>query len=359
MNKTFIIVAIALIGVAAAVENYDGNLRQCAQDVKEVIALYPKIRSDFDNKNITGLFEDGIQLAEIGERATTDCSFSQEELQFNLQKCIKDVNSLIGLVRRVQTDIDAKNITAVIDDAVEGIELYSALVKDCGSEAKELFDLQAAEVEVEGFKPIKCFKHAAAFGGAVRNLTHELRNHTLPVNQTIVDIFSVVNELPSVLHDCSIPTPAWLNNTLAVENCTFAIYDLYQTIVKIQNDIDNKDIARIIEDVQQFLQSAEEVRTRCSQNGEEEEEEPEIFVIDETKDLPINVTECFESADQLVIAVENLQNDERNITLWNDVFYHLEVLLGDCGAQFIEEELEKDFPKECVEGLDAFLLEAE
>jgi hypothetical protein len=41
MNKTFIIVAIALIGVAAAVENYDGNIRQCAQDVKEVIALYP------------------------------------------------------------------------------------------------------------------------------------------------------------------------------------------------------------------------------------------------------------------------------------------------------------------------------
>jgi hypothetical protein len=179
------------------------------------------------------------------------------------------------------------------------------------------------------------------------------------VNQTIVEIFSVVNELPSVLHDCSIPTPAWLNNTLAVENCTFAIFDLYQTIVKIQNDIDNKDIARIIEDVQQFLQSAEEVRNRCSQNGEEEQEQEIIVVDNNATDLPINVTNCLESADQLAIVIKELKEDKTNIKIWNQVFYHLEVVIGQCGDKFLEEALEKDFPPNCVESIDDFIIQSE
>lgn len=99
----------------------------------------------------------------------------------------------------------------------------------------QIFEEQAAFLP----HPERCLKKALNFTKDLKTFIREERNHSLTPEQTFNAIWDLLNDIPVVLTDCDLPVPAIFNNTGALRNCTVALYDLYEDVVKIDNDWNN------------------------------------------------------------------------------------------------------------------------
>jgi hypothetical protein len=360
MNKTFILIA-ALLAIASCQHAPEGSVRECVADIKEAITLAQQVKADFEAKNLTALVNDATAVFSLYERASTNCDFSKEQLEFNLAKCLGDIRQLIPLIKQTQADFDARNITALLDDGVAIYELVNLINEDCSNEARELFDLEmslaATPFEVEIVNPVKCVKHAANFTGQLRQFVREERNHSLTPEQTFNQIWILVNDIPEVFHDCGLPVPAFFNNTKALQNCTVALYDLYEDIVKIDNDINNKDIGRIIEDVQSIITAVGEIKNYCQIPSQEDIEEDIIIIEDETEEEELgSLAECVQAVESLVAGVEKFEADDAahpaDVPLLvadvEAIWSAFENTLNHCGEGKIEEIIQEYLSDQCV-----------
>jgi len=107
--KILLLIALILIGSAAAQEQYEGEVRACAEDLKQFLALAESFKADFNSKNTTALIDDAIALLVLAEKANVDCKFGQEdEVKLpNIKKCYEDIQSFIKLIAQIKADYAA------------------------------------------------------------------------------------------------------------------------------------------------------------------------------------------------------------------------------------------------------------
>lgn len=238
------------------------NIFACLSDLKSEVSEISQLVSSISSGNISAVISELQPLLSNTDQLISDCglsnsSFANRLREANPQACISDLEGLLQLGNQIQTDAQAANVQALLNDIVEFVSEGQQTVVDCTGS-------NATQVHANNLKGVvQCILDVERTVENFKTLEADIQAE----NQTAVisDINVLVNDVNAVLVDCNANSSLIAESLKNVkpEGCAQDINDLRNLSRLILADYTSQDSQSLIAHVYDFITEAHQALEEC------------------------------------------------------------------------------------------------